>query len=168
MKKIGVIFLLSVVFLGCQNNDKDYVYNEVTASQYKQVSDFFERVYKKFGEGYYSTKFESVDDIEAMRLTKEVQQLKEQANDAKERIDGLERSTDTDKMHETISAYFSTVSGDFADALNAYAAIDCDCPERKDSIIGIVKNRYRQICDIEDKALEEQKIMFEKAGFRAK
>lgn len=171
MNKIGIVFLLGilgVVFSGCRNNDKDYAYNEATALEYKSVSDLFEKVYERLDRGYYSTKYEAVDDVEVMRLTKDVQAMKERAKEAQEKIAAIERSPGTDKFHETISSYFSAVSGEFSNTLESYSAIDCNCPGQKDSVISLVKSKYQEISRIEDKALEEQKIMFEKVGLKAK
>lgn len=162
--KITLLVLCGFFIFSCSN--RDYAYNEFVSARYYSLSDTFEDIYKKFESGKYETNYEWKSELSKNQLLTDTRNLRDNAALDLEAINRIDRSEEADKMHEQVSLFFKTVSGDFVDALNAYAEIDCDCQDKKDSVSNIIKAKYKEISAIEDKMLEEQKLWFEKAGFR--
>ncbi|NDW08418.1 hypothetical protein [Dysgonomonas sp. 520] len=165
--KIKLTFLtFSLLFLAACSNNKDYAYNQKTTSNYYLTSKIFEGIYQKFVDGEYKTNYEWDNEFKGNDLLTDANGLKANSEAHLAQIESLERSADTDKFHENVSLFFKKVGGDFVNALHSYAEIDCDCKEKKDSISNVITSLYGEISSIEDKALEEQKAWFEKAGFK--
>jgi hypothetical protein len=166
--KLILSVLVAIVCVSCGNGE--YAYNEAAAAQYYKMSDQFEECYKEFTEGKYQTKFEYNNDEYANFNPPAVaaRNLKKNAELATEHFNLLNPSKKAQAFHDKVNEYFKLVGNDFADALQAYADLNCDCPEQKDSLKLVIKNTYSRISNVEDQCLEEQTKYIESVGGHGK
>ena len=169
MKKfIFSLLLAPVIMTSCGN--REYAYNESAAANYYLVSNQLEEYYQKFIDGEYKTKFEYNNDefVNSNPVAVAARNLKNNTATTKEHFNLLKPSVNAQAFHNKTLEYFNLVEGDFSNALQSYADLNCDCPAEKDSISLLIKNLYSRISTIEDQCLEEQKKYIEAIGMRGK
>jgi hypothetical protein len=67
-------------------------------------------------------------------------------------------------FHTKLEEYLQLVSVNFANALQTYLDLNCECPDQKDSLTQTIHQLYKRISAIEDQCLEEQKKYIESIG----
>lgn len=169
MKTRSILLILATIAcISCNNSE--YAYNEAATAQYYRISDEYEDYYKKLAQDKYQTKFEYNDDeyAEFNPTAVAARNLKKNVRLANEHLNLLNPSEKAQPFHDKINEYFTLVGNDFADALQAYADLDCDCPEQKASLRLLIENLYARISKVEDQGLEEQKKYIESVGGQGK
>lgn len=169
MKTNIFLLILGCIFLyGCGN--KEYTYNETVASIYYETSNEFEDMYKKLKKNEYKTTFdrinEGANEFTAIHTNtrQDIKYLESIIKSGQERMNMLSPSNEAKEFHEMTTRYFTTIKDEFIPNLYLYTDINCDCPEKKDSITKVITKIYSNISDIEDKTLEIQKEYHKKIG----
>ncbi|MDH6308567.1 phage-related protein [Dysgonomonas sp. PFB1-18] len=151
------LFIITFIIIGltaCMGN-ANYAYNEKVASNYFYVSELFEEVYKRLND-------------DALRVS-DVENLRDNTNNVIENMNELKNELNIDsatEFHEKALEYFNLVSKDFSDLADSYVNLNCDCPEKKDSIRSLAKELYNKTSTIEDQMLEEQVKFMDKVGLK--
>lgn len=161
MKKFFYLSVLVLMF-GCGNSEQ--VYNETIARIYYEVSDMLEASYKKIEKGEYQTTFEKGSEFHKPQTLIDAQNLKSLVATEVEIYDLLKPSDAANDFHAKVGDFFRMVNEEYVTSLEFLGNIDCDCPEKKDSVIASIKTIYGKISKNEDKMLETQKQYFEKIG----
>jgi len=153
--KLFILSLLAIALAACSGNE-NYAYNEKAASNYFSVSEQFENTYKELNEG----------DIKASS----VRNLRNNTNNVIENMNEIKNDMNIGEsaagFHGKALEYFNLVSKDFSDLADSYVNLDCDCPEKKDSIKALAKDLYNKASTIENQMLEEQLKFMDKVGLK--
>lgn len=171
MKTKTLLIILSLLSLFCCTKGKDYLYNEIAVNDYYSVSNSFEGAYKDFSEGKYSTAYERVQNKDDMfpKMTANIgNDLALSVSSSTKGFYKLTPSSAAKDFHAKLIKYFDMVKGDFAQSLQYYVTIDCDCPEKRDSVTTVIHKLYNDISDLEDEMLEVQKKYMESIGHKPK
>ncbi|GAB6012290.1 hypothetical protein [Viscerimonas tarda] len=162
--KILLSVFVVLAFMSCSNGS-EVAYNEQAAALYYSASDDFEFCYEKFKDGGFKTKYEKGEfDLEGFG----VESLKNKLTGCQNSLHLLKPSEKAQAFHSKLDEYFQLIGVDFANALQAYTDLDCDCPEKKDSLRRNVNNLYKRISELEEQCLEVQKAYIESVGGKGK
>lgn len=164
------IGLCLLVFFNCSPN-KEYYYNETATNAYYAVSRSFEEAYEAFSAGRYSTAYERVQKKDNIFPKIKANRGNDLALTVSSDIEVFHKLTPSDAakdFHEKISEYFDMVKGDFAQSIQYYVTIDCDCPEKKDSVTLVIDKLYEDISNLENEMLEVQLKYIESVGYKPK
>lgn len=149
--KLLILPYLIIIMSACSGN-KDYAYNEFLANRYLDISRQFEENYEKLKSG---------------ELRKNMPQiLKDNTTRTIEELKGLEPSDAAKELHNKTNEFLYLIEKDFYPLLKTYVNLDCDCPEKKDSIIVIAGKLYDKASVIETEMLSEQLKFMEKVGLK--
>jgi uncharacterized protein YcaQ len=172
MKVKSVILSASIALMLVSCGNREHIYNEGAAARYWECSRQFENCYKEFSEGKFQTKFELSDfNKEYVEFSKTFQAAKNLRNNiasSEKTFDLLNPSAKAQAFHNKLKEFFELVRINFADAVQAYAELECECPAQKDSLSNNIHLLYRRISSVEDSALEEQVKYLESVGLKAK
>jgi hypothetical protein len=168
MKQKMILFAFAALVLTACNSNKEYAYNESASNDYYQVSRWFEDCYQHFIDGKYETNYE-YNNVEVERFVEsntatDARLLKKNVASTQEHLNLLKPSKKAQAFHDKLNEYFQLVGTDFADIIQAYADLDCDCITQKDSISQSIKDIYKRISTLEDECLEVQKKYIESVG----
>ncbi|MFR9166401.1 MAG: hypothetical protein ACLVKO_09385 [Dysgonomonas sp.] len=163
--RLFVFLLVLLLFSSCGGNS-DYAYNEFVASQYKSVSAEFEASYEKLINGEYKTTYDLQGGYDGDR--KEVRNLRNNTKRTIENVNELIPSDNAKKLHDKLNEYFKLVGEEYTAYADSYLNIDCECPEKRDSVVTQIKALYGKISSVEDDALELQLEFMKKSGMKPK
>ena len=170
MKKYYILLVaITLCFASCWGVS-EYAYNEKAASLYWDMSKYFEEVNKELVDGKLLTKYDfdksNSSEYAKNEIERDIKNLRSSAKSNQEDLNLLEPSSDAKDFHAKLNEYFDAIENDYVNELQAYASIDCDCPEQKDSVLKVIARTYEGISNIENQMLEVQKIYFEKVGLK--
>lgn len=161
-----VYLFLGCLFLFSCTQKQEYIYNETLTREYYGISEVFEETYDLFSSGEYKTSDEWSNEFARNTAIRDAENLKNRVRMAKEIVDLLKPSDAAKDVHAKVNDFFDSVSSDYANTLEFYGNINCNCPEKKDSVKNRINQIYDQISTMEDEALALQKKYFEKIGMK--